>query len=335
MAIKPADEYPNTNPADSNYPGGSAKNSSSPTATDGTPFEEVWVNDLWGFLQALIAAAGITPSGVPDTSVASQYLDAVRTIVPSLIGSNTTITVGAAGDYATINGALAHLSKYTPIYKNLGVTATISLLAGFVMAEQVLVRGLDLGWMTITGVAAETVIDHTALTTDFSTADYGLASYPAFGVSKGGALPRIGQLFRFNVADVLGEKHGVMAVGAGSSADILPGCGVKNAGMYGINATNGATINANGTNASGAGTHGFAAAEGATINAHGADASDAGASGVYADNGAMINADGTNTSGAIDYEVTVDRGSTINADGMTGTLSQTRNVLTANGIIFQ
>jgi hypothetical protein len=157
------------------------------------------------------------------------------------------------------------------------------------MAEQVLVYGLDLGWITIVGADTETVITHTALTTDFTASDYGYSAYPAFGVSRGGVLPRVGQLFRFNVSGVGGDKHGVMAIGAGSSADVLDGCGVKNAGDVGIVASKGSTINAVGANASGAGSFG----------------------------------------------IDVYHGSTISANWTTGTLKQTANTVTANGIIFK
>lgn len=96
MAVKIADLYLNTNPADANYPGGSFKNASSPTATDGTPFEEQWANDALGFLQALIALAGITPSGVPDTAIDSQHLAAVLKISGITAASVRSIAVSDA-----------------------------------------------------------------------------------------------------------------------------------------------------------------------------------------------------------------------------------------------
>lgn len=80
MAIKIADEYVNSNPASGPYPGGSFKNSSTPTTQDGTPLEESWPNDIQGLLQAIILEAGLTPSGVPDTAVASQYLDGLKAL---------------------------------------------------------------------------------------------------------------------------------------------------------------------------------------------------------------------------------------------------------------
>lgn len=105
MAIKLADEYLNTNPADSNYPGGSFKNASSPTATDGTPFEEKWANDMLGFMQALIALAGITPSGVPDTAISSQHLAALLQIMGQTAGAIRNVAVSdvvVAGDRVII-----------------------------------------------------------------------------------------------------------------------------------------------------------------------------------------------------------------------------------------
>jgi hypothetical protein len=203
------------------------------------------------------------------------------------------------------------------------------------MAEQVLVRGLDLGWITITGADAETTITNTALTTDFTTADYGFDSYPAFGVSKGGVLPRIDQLFRFDVANVGDSKHGITAVGAGSSADVLAGAGVNDAGTFGIYATRGSTINADGANVSGAGENGILAVNGSTINAYSANASGAGNHGISADRGSTINAYAADASDAGTYGILAVNGSTINAYSATGTLSQAINTVTGNGIIFQ
>jgi|GEM_PF-6732596 len=223
------------------------------------------------------------------------------------------VTVGSGGDYDTINEALKEISRNKPLYDSSGITATIDLLAGFVMAEQVLVYGLDLGWITIVGADTETVITHTALTTDFAGPDYGFSAYPAFGVSRGGVLPRVGQLFRFNLSGVGGDKHGVMAIGAGSSADVLDGCGVKDAGTHGILAYESSTINAEGANASGAMSHGILATQGSTINAEGADASGAGTYGIYAAQGSTINANGADASGAGDNGIVADQGSTISA----------------------
>ena len=252
--------------------------------------------------------------------------------------TNITVNVGAGQTYTTINQALEYLSGFYPMYKKSGVTATINLKAGFIMAEQVLVSGIDLGWITIVGENAETIITHTALTTSFNTA------YPVFGVDKGGASPVIGQLFRFNVEKVGGSKHGLMTFGAGSSANVLSGKGFIGAGTYGILAQTGSTVAANGANCSNAGTHGIYAYNGSTVNAMTANCSNAGVNGILAETGSTVVANGA----IIQNQTTVSAriavqygGSHISANGVITTggtapvFSQTVNTLTQFGIIYQ
>ena len=277
-----------------------------------------------------------------------------------LKSTNITVNVGAGQAYTTINQALEYLSGFYPMYKKSGVTATINLKAGFVMAEQVLVSGIDLGWIIIVGEDAETIITHTALTTGFN------GSYPAFGVDKGGTSPIIGQLFRFNVEKVGGDKPGLMAFGAGSSANVLTGKGFIGAGSTGIFATDGSTINARNANCSNAGANGIVAGEGSTINAQGANCSNAGDIGILAYASSTINARNANCSNAGAHGIFATAGSTINAitaiiqnqttgaarvrvlegshieaygvnaSGGTATVfSQAVNTLTGNGIIYQ
>ena len=193
------------------------------------------------------------------------------------------------------------------MYKKSGITATINLKAGFVMAEQVLVSGIDLGWITIVGEDAETIITHTSLTTAFNN------NYPAFGVDKGGTSPVIGQLFRFNVEKAGGNKHGIMTIGAGSSADVLAGKGFIGAGTYGIYAVHASTINAASANCSNAGTYGIYAVHASTINAASANCSNAVTYGIYAQNGSTVNANGANCSNAGTYGIYAVHASTINA----------------------
>ena len=266
-----------------------------------------------------------------------QRIDTLDNTTAKLESTNITVNVGAGQTYTTINQALEYLSGFYPMYKKSGVTATINLKAGFVMAEQVLVSGIDLGWITIVGEDAETIITHTALTTGFN------GGYPAFGVDKGGTSPVIGQLFRFNVEKVGGAKHGLMAFGAGSSANVLSGKGFIGAGTYGIYALAGSTINAQGANCSNAGSNGISAAAGSTIAGHYINCSNAGVNGIYAETGSTVNAYGViiqnQTTGTAGVRVNV--GATVTATGIdaTGTtvpvFSQAVNTLTSNGIIYQ
>jgi len=222
--------------------------------------------------------------------------------------SSVTLKVGSGEQFPTINAALEYaVKKYYPIFLSGGTKprVTIQLQAGFVMAEQVLVESLDLSWITITGVDAETVINRSALTT------YWGIGYPAFGAKNGGFLPIIGQLFNMDTSGTAYDRHGISAY-SNSRAIVLDGCGVKNAGYIGIYADRGSTINAGGADASGAGTYG-----------------------IYADRGSTINAGGADASGAGTYGICAYRGSLISAIGATGTLNQAKNTLTANGIIFR
>lgn len=79
MAIKIYEQFaPFANPADGDHPYGSIKNDSIPGAEDGTPLDAVWANDLVGFTDALLAEAGVVPSGQPDKLGASQRVEAIK-----------------------------------------------------------------------------------------------------------------------------------------------------------------------------------------------------------------------------------------------------------------
>lgn len=79
------------------YPFGEPINVSAPGAGDGTPWEEAWVKDIEGWKTALMAEAGITPTGNPETALISQLLEAMQKIAPML----NVKAFGATGDGAT------------------------------------------------------------------------------------------------------------------------------------------------------------------------------------------------------------------------------------------
>src|SRR5262245_7730447 len=85
MAIRPLDAYPGqVSGADPvGYPHGRAQNLSVPGDGTGSPLEKDWLNDHWGFLQAILSEKAITPSGTPDKVGASQYLTAIKQIIAS------------------------------------------------------------------------------------------------------------------------------------------------------------------------------------------------------------------------------------------------------------
>jgi len=82
MALIPNSTYPSQtlSPTDGSYPLGKARDVTVTGDGTGTPLKQEWVNDLWGFEQALLAAADITASGSPDAANSSQYLQAIQAI---------------------------------------------------------------------------------------------------------------------------------------------------------------------------------------------------------------------------------------------------------------
>ena len=98
MALIPKNTYPGqTSAADPNYPQGKAQNITTPGDGTGTPLEEQWVNDLWGFLQDLLDRANITPDGNPDEVGASQYSDALH-VVGEQLKSVGSLLLGSAAN---------------------------------------------------------------------------------------------------------------------------------------------------------------------------------------------------------------------------------------------
>lgn len=138
---------------------------------------------------------------------------------------DTTITVGTTGDYQNVNDALVYFSGFYPIYKKGGIKAEIKLLSGFVMTEQIIISGIDLSWITITS-ENEISVNPTNFTTNF----YG--GYPMFGVDKGGKFPYISAHFNYVGTSSVNNKHGLVVVGAGSSANISGS--IKNAHGHAI-----------------------------------------------------------------------------------------------------
>ncbi len=84
MAINPRDETVYDNKIDesdlANYPYGKARNITTPGDGTGTPWDQIFINELWGYFQATLVEANITPDGNPETVQASQYLNAMRAV---------------------------------------------------------------------------------------------------------------------------------------------------------------------------------------------------------------------------------------------------------------
>ncbi len=85
MAINPGTQWPGqTTAPDADYPYGSSKNETAPGANDGTPYEKIRADDLFGMHQSMLKIAGIVPTGNADTAAdknSSQYMQALLHLV--------------------------------------------------------------------------------------------------------------------------------------------------------------------------------------------------------------------------------------------------------------
>lgn len=96
MAIIPESQYPGkVNPADAEYPYGSARNITSPGDGTGYPWEAAGVRDWQGFFQSVLVAANVVPNGAPDRVGAAQYLQALQKIGVFRWSAQPTYQVGA------------------------------------------------------------------------------------------------------------------------------------------------------------------------------------------------------------------------------------------------
>lgn len=125
MALIPSAAYPGQiDTTDANYPQGKAKNVTVSGDGTGTPLEKDWINDIWGFLQALLAYASITPSGTPDKVGASDYLNA---ILAKFMRGPASSTANALARFADTGGKLTKSTGVTiDDSDNVLTTGTIS-----------------------------------------------------------------------------------------------------------------------------------------------------------------------------------------------------------------
>lgn len=217
-----------------------------------------------------------------NVSLAGEKGDKGDTGDTALLTTTETITVGTGGQFSTINAALAYATKKYPTYVSASVRprVTINLLSGFVMAEQVYVDGLDLGWITISSVDAEVTIQRSALTTTYVTGN------PAFAIDANAISPIINVLFNMDTSGTASSRHGIVV--KGSRASIESGKGFKNCGGNGLHAIRSAIVKAYNSNFSGSGVYGIYADQASIISAYGANVSYAYTSGVYATGASTI-----------------------------------------------
>lgn len=151
-----------------------------------------------------------------------QLTRRVGSALAPVAASPVQLSVGAGGDYRTLNAALADISRRHPTYTYDGQTIELVLLSGFVQEEQVFVRDLDLGWVTITSEDAVVSVARDALVDQVATLEY-----PAW-LAENATLPTIGCMFEMDTSGPMLEQNGVMLRKV-SKACFLPGSGFQGA----------------------------------------------------------------------------------------------------------
>lgn len=109
MSIRPIDELTNVDPVSADYPNGEYRDDTVTGDKTGTPLVASTFNDIQGFTDALLADAGITPNGTPDTALSSDRLRAIR--------KTTVRTLSSIYDPAFANikeGETVYLKEYHP-----------------------------------------------------------------------------------------------------------------------------------------------------------------------------------------------------------------------------
>lgn len=205
-------------------------------------------------------------------------------VSPLYICRSQTFTVGSGGNFTTIRGALAYLSLFKKIkYYTTGLpdpVITLSLVAGYVMNEQIACDAIDFSWVTITGVSAETSVNSTGFSISIN------GTYPVFSATNGGKLPRLSQLFRV-ASGAPATVYGVYCYGTGSSVEVTSGSGVIDAGGRGAHIANGAAMDAPSTYWNNAGTYGVYCYN-ARVNLTSATIHTTGSDGVFAVNSSVV-----------------------------------------------
>lgn len=291
-----------------------------------------------------------------------------------LLTSSVDIFVGADGDYPTITEALKALTRFSPVCDpTFPVSATIHLVSGFVMAETLHVVNIDLGWIEIVSADPVVNIDATALSSltlpYFGTARAVFAGEEATLPKISTLFNMVGPYSDTpyfiwcihssctispgcgcttaaagNHRGVAGKGSSIMAfqakVSGSSDFGIMADGGIVSCDYAeltdndtGIAAFNAAQVSAYAANLSGSLSKAVSVSGSVTICDQ-AILTNCNNIGISAAGAAMVNAGGVvATSCSTGFEVYA--GATISAHYSTGTLSQTKNTITAEGIIFQ
>lgn len=217
------------------------------------------------------------------------------------------VTVGSGGYFETINEARDYLTSGGA---NSSGSATIRLLTGFIMQEQVFCVGSDEGWIKIIADDSTVTINRSSLVNTYPDLDFN--STPAFLAIHGGVLPVIGALF---IMDTSGDanpatQHGLMCAWGGVSV-VARDAGIDNCtgrGLYGVNGS----VYARNAFFRNSGVYGCRFGNGSIANIRGSDFSGAGVNGLHI-NSSVVAASDVIAANCVGSSLDVRGGASINA----------------------
>lgn len=130
MALILPNRYPGRfNPPSSDYPQGSFKNRTTPSAKDGSYLEQDWANDKEGFFQSLLSSASITANGSVDKVGSSQYYSALLALVVANSGKDYLNTARID----VVSASSINLTSSAPNTRHIRITGSASI-SGFTVA---------------------------------------------------------------------------------------------------------------------------------------------------------------------------------------------------------
>lgn len=304
---------------------------------------------------------------VPEKSIRkyveqwSDYASIFQTdSVLTNIFADKVVTVGASGDFPTINKAIEYLSAFYPVYKKGGMKCEIKILDGTVIDEQVIVERLDLSYITITTDNANNTVTVTPTTANWSKSTLThdtRGNVPFFGGEFGARLPVIKCLFSATSPTVTLDGSAVGIVGyycnrgsmgviagettyTGSSAEALANIGFE--GFYdNIIANNNSEIVLREAIARNAARYGVMSRHISRVSARSADITGCAEAAAYADRASMMDVRHANLSGSKNaiqsYNASVITANETTANNITGLVAdaQAGSILNAEQIDAQ
>jgi len=197
--------------------------------------------------------------GTAEVFSTKTLLEQAMTPTNGMLMADTVVTVGANGDFSSINDALTYLSRFYPLYKKGGIKCELRILAGTVITEQIYVTQMDLQHVTITAEIAQDQSNAVTTTPDSTTYTVGSVQVapdltwavtadahdsrgdlPFIAGENAAKLPTIGCVFVLG-NNTSGKTICGLLANRGSECVVLGGCGFD--GFYdGVISNNESTV---------------------------------------------------------------------------------------------